>query len=777
MKKLFKILGVVLLSLVLIAVIALVVLRCVYSDERLKQMALDYSKTNFNREISFDKASIGLKGITLTNFAISEVPTFQAGTFVKAEQLRVQLSWTSLLKKHVDIKAIHINGLVVSIVKNADGTFNFDSFSNPETPAPDTANAEGKAAAAANDGESSAATQETESLGFAVTAKHLIVSDCDFVYHDQETGMTTAVNDINFEIMDFSLTDPFTALISFTANIKQKKQADIVVPMKIDLTLNLAGLNMPQAYVELTKATAFYKEVQLSLTGKVENFQNPDLNITGSVKGITHEAFTDFLPDLPEFSLPTLYLALAVKADLDHSAAQLTDFAIQLEDSSLFVQGPLDWSDDTFRYTLTGKTNLDLEQAVKMASNVDVRPAGTLSGSFKMTDKNDGQDVSGNFQLKDISLIYPPFTLTHTNANIKVTSLQDISVDNLTGLLNGEKLTLNFSYKQPKQIPNYVINATLAKLKLASFSAEEPAKEEDTSAKTDSQAAETTAPTAAAQETAAGEPETPFNLKANLKIGEINIPYLRSEGFTLQADLTRMSSSMKNANGKISFALQPGAITDMDTILKGNKIIRFILLPFGIINSVSKKLNISLFDATSSVGKGEIALTSGEGEYVFTNGLMTINNTSFVSKLTDIKGTGTIDFPNDKLDMKVSATLLTKQTPVVIKIGGSLDNPSGKLDVLNTLGGVVGGILNYKTATGLAGGSVKTAGNVATGAVKTTTQAAETTLKNTTQAAKATVQAIGGLFKKKKDSIPEDSNAEAATGQAAPASTSGEGKQ
>lgn len=74
-----------------------------------------------------------------------------------------------------------------------------------------------------------------------------------------------------------------------------------------------------------------------------------------------------------------------------------------------------------------------------------------------------------------------------------------------------------------------------------------------------------------------------------------------------------------------------------------------------------------------------------------------------------------------------------------------MDNPSGKLDVLNTVGSVLGGILNYKTPGKVAAGTASTAGNVATGAVKTTGQVAQTGVDT----AKNVIKGIGGLFKKK----------------------------
>ena len=47
---------------------------------------LDYAKNNLHREMSFDKLSFNLIGVTLENFALSESSTFQEGTFVKADK-------------------------------------------------------------------------------------------------------------------------------------------------------------------------------------------------------------------------------------------------------------------------------------------------------------------------------------------------------------------------------------------------------------------------------------------------------------------------------------------------------------------------------------------------------------------------------------------------------------------------------------------------------------------------------------------------------------------
>ena len=744
MKKILKIVAIICISLFILLAAALAVLRWMFPDARLKQMALNYVKNNFNREISFDKVSFNLHGFTLKNFALSEATTFEQGTFIKADKIQTTLAWGPLLRKKVKIKTIRIDGLDVVIQQNKDGSFNFDDLTSSE-----------------KEEEKTTSNTENEGLGFSLTARRFIANNCSFTYKDLTSGTTTGVDKINFDIQDFDLANPFTAVITFTTQIKQKHAADIILPAELDLTVFLADLNMPQAYVSINKATASYKTVQLALNGKLEDFNNPVFSVEGTITGVNNTVFSDILPNLPNFTLPTITLALDVNSNLDESSAQIERAEIRLQDSHISTSGPITWGGKQPTYNLSGKVDINIEQAVQMTDTVDVRPTGTISGPFKATDKKDYQDVNGTLQLKNVSLIYDPFTLSKANGTIRINSLQNISSDNLTGLLNGEKLNVSFSYKEMKDIPTITLKGQLDKLHLTSFSGSENNSAEP----------EQTQENAPESGETSSEPETFMNLKIDLQIGEITIPYFRTNGLTLNADLTRFSTAMTKTGGTASFSLEPGAITDMDTLLKGNKIVRFILLPLGIINSVAKKLNISLFEATSNARKGEIAFSSGEGEYTFTNGLMTIDHTSFISDLTNLKGTGSINFPANTLDMKVSASLLTKQTPIVIKIGGTLDNPSGKLDVLNTVTSVVGGLLNYKTTKGLATGTVKTAGNVAkgtvktagnvaTGAAKTTGKAAGTVVKTGTDAIGETVKAIGGLFKKKKDDSEESAQSQ-----------------
>lgn len=744
MKKFLKLCFKIGLVLVILAAGALVALRLMFPPEKLKAMALEYAKNNLQREISFDKVSFNLIGVTLNNFALSENTTFQNGTFVRADKLVVKVALMPLLKKRVEISTVSLDGLDVNLQKNKDGSFNFDTLL-PQDSAP----AADQAPAA-----------QTDSAAFVLLADRISATDCDISYVDQQTGMKASVNDLNVEIRHLDLQNPFDVKITFNTRYQEKKGPAVLVPVTVAMRVFLADLDLAKAYVTVNDISAAYKTVKLQLKGGVKNFTAPQAELSGSLTGINNKIFADFLPDLPNFSLPAIQLSLKASADLENSTAVLSLAKLAVEDSAFSANGTLGWGGVTPTYKLAARLKANIAQLVQMTDAVDeFKPAGEISGALQATDKKDFQDVSGTLTLKNVSALYEPFTLEQVNGTVKIASLEDISCPNLTGLLNREKFAASFSYKNIQDVLNLVLNAKLDKLTLKAFPA--------------SSSAQTASGETSAQ-SAAQTPELKMNVKAQVEVGEINVPYFRAEGFNLAANLTGVSESMKTANGQVSFTLKPGAITDLDQLVQGNKIVKILLLPITLVRRVAGMLNIDLFPAEASAKKGEITYTGAEGLYTFVNGVMQVDKTTFNSKLTDINGSGNIDFNTQALDMKVSATVLTSQTPVVIKIGGTLDNPKGKLDVLNTVGSLVGGILNYKTPGKVASGTVNAAGSVATGAVKTTGKVAGSalqtgadvtkgtvnvatdTVKGTVGVAKDALKGLGGLFKKKETTPAEE---------------------
>lgn len=717
-KKIFKFIFTTLVVVTILAAGSLFTLYKMYPPEKLKNMVQEYVAKNFQRELVFDKISFTWIGFTLTNVALSENSTLADGTFIKARQLTAHVAVKPLLKKRIEISTLEADGLQIQIIQHKDGSFNFDTLLSPQQ-GNDTTQ------------DNTSTTAKTTENPLVLTAQTVALKNCNISYQNQQSGMDVDVEDINIQITDFDLSAPFNVDIAFTTELSMLAMPHVTVPVHISLRTFLAGLDMPNAKLTLTDATANYQTVKLNLKGEIADFANPSVNLSGSLAGITNKVLADFAPDLPNFTLPTVNMTLQAQADLDKSMATISQAKLSVQDSVLNTQGTLGWEGTTPTYNLATSLKADLEQLVQMTDTLDgFNPGGQISGNFKLTEKKNNKDVTGRVTLKNISALYEPFVLTQTNGTVNITSLDDISSSGITGKLNGENFKTVFSYKNVRDVINLVFNLDMDKLVLKTLPGTSDSTPQSTSTQTQANPAEDSA-------------VQPFrmNLQTNINVGGIEVPYFTAGGLTLNAQLTDITPTMSQTNGTLAFALKPGKITNLDTFIKDSKIAKIILLPVAIVKKVAGFLGLKLFaedaDGTS------ISFTQGAGQYTFTNGVMNLDKTVFNSTVTNISASGTADFNTESLNMKATATLFTQAAPVVIKITGTMSEPKGKLDVVNTVTSVVGNILN--------GTTVKSAAKTGAGATQQTTKLATDAVKGTVNTATDLVKGIGGLLKKKAD--------------------------
>ena len=711
-KKLIKCCVVFFLIIAVLVIAAFFTLKKMYPPAKLKAMAQNYVSQKLNREFTFDSISFTWIGFTLTQAALSEDHTFQEGTFAKAEKLTAHIAVKPLLEKRIEISTIEADGLQINVVAQKDGTYNFDSLLPTQTETQTKV--------------TTAQSAQPQTQPLVITAQTIKLTDCDLVYKDEQSGMRTALDDLNIEITNFDLAKPFDTTLRFTTDISGTSQPDMSLPVSIQFTTFLADLQLQQAYATITQATAHYKTVQFNLQGDIKNFEEPSVDLTGDLTGINNTVLSDLAPGLPNFTLPPLNLSLKAQANMEQQQATISQAKLTVQDSTLAAQGTLAWNTPNVTYNLSGSLQAIVAQLVQMTDTLnDFNPTGTISATFKATDKKNYRDINGTILLKDASFLYDLFAFTELNGSIVLASLDNISSQSITGKLNAESFAGSFAYQTLANAINVILHLKLDKFTLSQFSSKGSATSADTPTET---------PSPATQD------PLPMNVQADVTVGEIKIPYFQTQGLTLNANLTNITDSMAHAQGTVNFALHPGKITNLDNFIKDSKIAKILLLPVSIIKKTSGVLKLNLFPTPDENGTS-VSFTQGEGAYTFTDGVMNIDKTVFQSSVTDITANGTANFQTDELNMKAKATLLTQAAPVSFKITGTMSNPKGKLDVVNTVTSVVGGILN--------GTAVKSAANGTASLTQGTATVATGTVKETVSTATELIKGIGGLFKKK----------------------------
>lgn len=718
MKKFIKVTAVLAAVFVVLLGAALLTLKIMFPAQKVQDMIQSYAQNSLQREVTFSGISFNLVGITINDLAISESKTFQQGTFLKANHVVFKMALAPLLRKRIEVKTVGIKGLHVNVVRGQDGKLNFDDL---------LANSEEKTPSDERQ------TAENSSPLFALLAEHIYAKDCYLYYKDIPGNSDVSVSALNLDIKNFDLANPFDAKLQFTLAYKDA-QKEISLPVKSALTVSLDNLNNQTAYVTLQSLTTTYQDINIALKGGIKNFTQPITNLQGTLSGVSSAALTQIAPDLPHFVLPDLSFNTDLEFDLDQSMAKIVQAKLSVSDSALVTTGQTSWKGETTTYNTKTQVNLNLTQLATMTQLLDgFKMDGQVTGQLSATDKNNGQDVQGTLNLKDFGLTYPPVTVSDVNAAVVFKSLKYILSSNVTGNLNGQAFDGSFVYKDLGQVADWVIDANLSKLQLSEFSS-------DNTSTTSKSAASSSGKAVPAATTT---DESLFNLRANLKIGEIDVPHFTSTGGTLTANLQNASSGMKQADGTLSFELTEGTINGLSPLIDGNKVVKILLLPLALVNKVTSKLGVDLFPAKSDKDKGKIKFKDGSGAYTFTNGVMDIQETHFNSDLSNVTATGNVNFKTEKLDMNVKASVLTSQTPIVIKIGGTISDPSGKLNVAQTAVSLVTGILNYKTPGKVTASAVGTATDVTKSVADTGVNA----VKGTVNTAANTVKALGSLFK------------------------------
>lgn len=173
------------------AAAALVALRAFFPEPKLRAMVVDGARKQLGREVKLEGIGLGLRGLSLSGLQVSEAPDFSAGTFVAVERFRVRPSWRALLKKKLVVASVTAEGLKLTVLKKADGAFNFSSLAS-------SAPAGGAPAPSGPD----AARPE-----FSI--RHLRVSGAEVLYQDAAAGEAWTLSEADVALDGFAMNAPF----------------------------------------------------------------------------------------------------------------------------------------------------------------------------------------------------------------------------------------------------------------------------------------------------------------------------------------------------------------------------------------------------------------------------------------------------------------------------------------------------------------------------------------------------------------------------------------
>lgn len=253
-----KISGTLALVVVLGAGAALVALKAFFPEPKARAYAVEAARKQFGREVRLTRIDVGLTGLHLQGLAISERPNFAAGTFLSVETFSLRPSWKALLRRKLVVASASADGLKVSVVRNADGSFNYDTLAS-------------SAPAAA--GKPSKPADAEPPADFNV--RRLRVARGEVSYRDAAAGGAWTASELALKLDGFSLSEPFDLDVSLRAKGRAAGRP-IDAALAFAGTVDLARGARDKFKLEFKRLSAEVDGLKLTAKGRVAGLDAPD---------------------------------------------------------------------------------------------------------------------------------------------------------------------------------------------------------------------------------------------------------------------------------------------------------------------------------------------------------------------------------------------------------------------------------------------------------------------------------------------------------------------
>lgn len=217
MKKVLKIVGIIIsIPIILFAVAAFGLASIDLNNYRseIEQLVADNTGRNLSLKGDLKKSFFPWLGIEVGAVALSNAKGFEPADFASVNQVEIKIDTVSLLKLEPKIDRIIIKGLNLNLAKNKDGISNWADLSK-------TAPTDGPAPGETETGKPDQAKDVTK----PETAKSpqlplfhvagITIENANVQWHDQQTGSSYAVKQLNLSVSEVSLNKPVALEMDF----------------------------------------------------------------------------------------------------------------------------------------------------------------------------------------------------------------------------------------------------------------------------------------------------------------------------------------------------------------------------------------------------------------------------------------------------------------------------------------------------------------------------------------------------------------------------------
>ena len=629
----------------------------------------------------------------------------------KIDNLYIHFSLLKLLKGQLKVNRITLENMDIFVVKDKSGKFNFDPIlqspmfqSDPEK-------------------EPEEETKEDEGINpLDLLLNSTQLHNCNITYTDEQADMTVILSKTSFDIKSFKFDNSFK--IDLFTDVYAKINDMKIKSLKVALSAvaNLHEVDLSKAEVKVLSLILRLKDTVIVTKGVISDFNNPKTNIVTKALKLSSKNLSE-IAELPDFEIPEIAMQTTTNVNLDKSSVNIENFNINLLDSNITAKGNLNYGKKDLEYDINVIINLILENFHKVTKLIHpYNPTGKIEGNVNVTNKE--SVLSGECSLINISAFTPQLgDFSEINSKIKINTISDIKIPSLTGKLNKYPFKSSASYVMGKEKGSITANLTADRVygKMSKEYEKETDQKAEQAKQEASQEPKKEVPANKPAETKSSM--TPLDILVTANIKDLDVPFFMGKNINFKMDMQKVTTDLNAVVGTLDLSTDNGIIKDIYKLTESNVVIKGLFLSLKIVSDVINALNVldilntlgSAIFSSKDKNENETEMTEehaqaqqtkidGKIDFVsfitslkFENGKGTFNKCSFVSNLLSFKVGGEMDFKEDKLKMTVNAAPGKHEDdgimPLTMKIGGTMEEPSGSLSLLGSVTNLVGDAL------------------------------------------------------------------------------------
>jgi len=675
--------------------------------------------TTIKEQMSID-AKIGSISASIFDFEVKGLDLdIENQNIAHIDKLYLHFSLIKLLKGQIKVNSISIDELNVVIVKDKNGKFNFDPIF--ESPMFKKNEQETKQEETKKQDEQEQEQDSPINLLLHSTQLH----NCNIAFIDEQNDMSITLSKMSFDMKGFKFDKSFK--FDFFTDVYAKINDMSIDSLNVAFSgiINLQELDLTKAEIKVSPFILRLKDTIITTKGTVSNFNNPNISLFIKILNLCSQSFVG-IAELPDFQVPEIDIQTLTNIYLDNSLVKIEKLDINVLDSTIKAVGNLNYGKKDLEYDINIIINFILDKIHKVSSLINpYNPTGKIQANLNVTNKS--SVISGTASLIDICAFTPQLgNFSAINSQININSINDIKIPELTGKLNKYPFKSSAIYVIEKDKGTIKADFTADRFygKMSKeYEEEMKKKDEENKIKQEMQEKEGKQNTENKEEAKTDFPLPPLDIFVTTNIKDLDVPFFMGKDIIFKMDMKKVTPDLNAVIGTLDLSTDNGVIKDIYKLTESNVVIKGLFLSLKIVSDVINALNV--LDILNSIGSaiisskeedtnatemteehaqeqnrkmdGKIDFISFITSINFEHGKGTFNKCSFVSNLLSFKVGGEMNFKDNLLKMTVNAAPGRHEDdgimPLTMKIGGTMDEPSGSLSLLGSVTTLVGDAL------------------------------------------------------------------------------------